>query len=254
MWTFLYPVCLVFLMGAMAFAEEEVVEKEKEKKVSEEGALGGAWLGLSLSKPDDAMANQLPVLPPGIGFVVTEVTEGGPAERAGLKRHDLLWKMNEQMLVNEGQLATLLRLANPGERAVVSVFRDGKSRDMEVKLGGGKRDSGECARKMLVDTVMREGDGAVRMVSVGEKLAKVANEDGRAEVSRSAEGDGVKIFNPEGEVIFEGVLRGLADESAVPDEWRKPVGAMRRTLDHALSVKEAPGRLPRPRIVPPVVE
>ncbi|MDP4626278.1 MAG: PDZ domain-containing protein [Akkermansiaceae bacterium] len=244
--TFFHLVCLSFLMSGLSPSEEtELVVAVKEPS-------GGAWLGIGLSKPDEAMANQLPVLPPGIGFVVTELTEGGPAETAGVKKHDLLWKLNEQMLVNEGQLATLLRLASPGDKAMVSVFRDGKSSDIEVKLGKGNTDSGECTRRMLVDTVMRQEDGGVKIESLGEKKAAVINKYGSAEVSRGKDGDEVKILDTKGEIVFEGILKGRSDQSSVPTEWRKPVCAMRRTLDHVLSVKEAPTRQPRPRIVPPV--
>ena len=243
--TFFHGACLAFLMSGLLPAEKAEVTVVETETADE------AWLGLGLSKPDEAMANQLPVLPPGIGFVVTEMTEGGPADVAGVEKHDLLWKMNEQMLVNEGQLATLLRLSRPGEKATVSVFRDGKSSDIEMILGSVKKDGKKCTRKMLVDTVMRHEDGAVRIVSLGEKTAAVSNEYGSAEVSRVEDGDAVKILDKKGKVIFEGVLRGRPDRSAVPAKWRKPVCAIRRTLDHALSVKEAPNRQPRPRIVTP---
>lgn len=225
-----------------------------EVVVSINEPLEEAWLGIGLTKPDEAMANQLPVLPPGIGFVVTELTEGGPAEMAGVKKHDLLWKLNEQMLVNEGQLATLLRLANPGETATISVFRDGNSTDIEVTLGNGEVNGKKCTRQRLSDTVMRQNDGAVKIVSVGNKIAVVRNEHGSAEVSRVEDGDAVKILDTKGEIIFEGILKGRPDQSAVPSKWRKPVCAMRRTLDHALSVKAAPERQARPRIVPPAPE
>lgn len=229
-----------------------VPAQESEMVLAAKEPIEEAWLGIELTKPDEAMANQLPVLPPGIGFLVTELTEGGPAEKAGVKRHDLLWKMNEQMLVNEGQLATLLRLASPGEKATISVIRDGSSADIEVTLGNGEVNGKKCTRQRLSDTVIRQNDGAVKIVSAGIKKAVVKNEHGSAEVSRVENGDAVKILNTEGEIIFEGILRGRPDHSAVPGKWRKPVCAMRRTLDHALSVKAAPERQPRPRIVPPI--
>lgn len=240
-------ICSVLLWGLALAQDGDNLAPTSE-------SLDGAWLGIGLTKPDEAMANQLPILPPGIGFVVTDLTKGGPAERAGVKKHDLLWKMNEQMLVNEGQLATLLRLASPGEKAMVSVFRDGDSKDIEVTLGNGEVDGKKCTRQRLSDTVLRQDDGAVKIVSTGIRKAVVKNENGSAEVSRVENGDAVSILNPNGEVIFEGVLRGRPDQSAVPDEWKKSICAMRRTLDHALSVKAAPERQPRPRIVPPVAE
>lgn len=58
------------------------------------------------------------------------------------------------MLVNEGQLATLLRLAAPGDK---------------VTLGEGKGGEGEEIRRMLMDSVIRPDDGAMRIMDLEEK-------------------------------------------------------------------------------------
>ncbi len=241
----LHLLALIFLTGGYGFSQEE--------KPAATSGTGVAWLGLGLSKPDDRTTTQLPALPPGIGFVVTELDEDGPAAKAGVRKLDLLWKMGEQMLVNEGQLATLLRLSRPGEEVVVSVFREGKTLDLKVKLGEAKADDGAAIRRVLSDAVLREEDGALKIVNIEEKRAIVSNEKGTAEVMRVSEGDSVRIVDPDGKVIYEGVIRGRPEFSEVPVEWRRQVCAMRRGLEHALSVQAVPEiRQPRPRIVPPV--
>ena len=228
-----------------------VFAQESKTVVAAKQPVGDAWLGLGVSKPDEITTTQLPALPPGIGFVVTTLDQGGPAEEAGIEALDLLWKMNEQMLVNEGQLATLLRLAEPGDEVTVSVFRHGKSIDLKVKLGESAGRNGDEIRRMLNDSVMRPNDGALRIVNIEEKTAAISNDKGSAVVSRVSGGDSVRILGADGEAIFEGVLKGRPEESAVPQDWRQQVCAMRRSLNHALSAKAAPMRQPRPRIVPP---
>ena len=226
--------------------------EEKKPPAAAANDDGVAWLGLDVSKPDETTTTQLPSLPPGIGFVVSELEEGGPAEKAGVRKLDLFWKMSEQMLVNEGQLATLLRLHRPGEEVMISVFREGKSLDIKVTLGVAKGDDGTALRRMLAESVMRSEDGATKIVNLGNKSARCSNEKGSAEVMRVSEGDSVKIFDLEGKLIYEGVMRGKPEHSEVPDGWQKQICAMRRGLDHALSSKAVPNlRLPRPRIVPP---
>ncbi|QTN33751.1 PDZ domain-containing protein [Akkermansiaceae bacterium] len=239
---------VAFLAASPGFSQEaKPVDAPPESAAA-------AWLGLGVSKPDDTTTTQLPALPPGIGFVVSQLVEGGPAEKAGIRKLDLLWKMGEQMLVNEGQLATLLRLATPGEEITVSVFREGKSLDLKVKLGVGKVSDEAQIRRMLADSVMRSDDGALRVVDLEGKKAMVSNEMGSAEVSRVSEGDSVRILDAEGKLIYECILRGRHELSTVPNVWRRQVCAMRRGLDHALSESAAPLRSPRPRIVPPPAE
>ena len=213
--------------------------------------VGEAWLGLSVSKPDEVTTTQLPALPPGIGFVVTDLAAGGPAEKAGMRKNDLLWKMGEQMLVNEGQLATLLRLAAPGDEVTVSVFREGKSLDLKVIPDEGKHGEGEMIRRMLVDSVIRPDDGGIRIMDLEEKKAVVTDARGSAEVTRLSHGDSVRIVDTEGKVLYEGMVGDRPELSTVPEGWRKQVCAMRRGLDHALSATPAPMRQPRARIVMP---
>ena len=216
--------------------------------------VGEAWLGLSVSKPDDVTTTQLPALPPGIGFVVKEIAAGGPAEQAGVHRHDLLWKMGEQMLVNEGQLATLLRLAAPGDKVTLSVFREGKSLDLKVTLGEGKGGEDKEIRRMLEDSVIRPDDGAIRIMDLEERKAVVTDSRGSAEVIRRDDGDFVRIVDTNGKVQYAGIAGDRPELSTIPEGWRKQVCAMRRGLDHALSATPAPMRQPRPRIVMPTAE
>ena len=72
---------------------------------------------------------------------------------------------------------------------------------------------------------------------------------------RVSDGDSVRILDLSGKVIYEGVIRGKPEYSQVPEGWRRQICAMRRGLDHALSVQAVPEiRQPRPRIVPPAVK
>lgn len=240
-------IILIFFTGGLVSGEDvNPVLGVKDAEVT-----GEPWLGLVVAKPDETTSNQLPALPPGIGFVVTSLTKDGPAERAGVRKLDLLWKMDEQMLINEGQLATLLRLARPGDEVVLSVFREGKGLDLKVQLGELKKPSHDSVRTMLGDSVLRGEDGPMRLVNVAAKKATFTNEEGVAEVRRVGDGDAVKITDAEGKILFEGVVRGRPELTDVPRAWRKRVCVLRRGLEHAMSNESAPLRQPRPRIVPP---
>ncbi len=236
--------CFAWLCGASVSAQQT------KPVLAAKQPVGEPWLGLSVSKPDAVTTTQLPALPTGIGFVVNEIAEGGPAEKAGIRKHDLFWKMDDQMLVNEGQLATLLRLSAPGDEVTISLFREGKSLDLKVTLGEGK-----VIRRMLADSVIRPDDGAMRIMDLEEKKAVVTDSRGSAEVTRRDDGDFVRIVDTAGKTVFEGFAGDRPELSTVPEDWRRQVCAMRRGLDHALSATPAPAmRLPRPRIVMPTVE
>jgi hypothetical protein len=214
-----------------------------------------AWLGLQVAKPDPVLAASVASLPPGIGFVVRSVNPGGPAQAAGLHESDLLWKLGDQMLVNEGQLAALLRLAKPGEEIALSGFRDGKPLEAKLKLGESPAPLRGFAPD-LVDSAILPGDcgGPMRVINVADRLASYSTDEGRAVVRRDGSLYNVKITGPKDEVVYEGDLPTDGSLDSIPEPWRRRIHALRRGLDHALDGRMMPTRQPRPRVVPPTVK
>jgi hypothetical protein len=211
-----------------------------------------AWLGLRVAKPDESITAHVPSLPQGIGFVVKSIDEGGPAQTAGLLENDLIWKIGDQMLVNEAQLATLLRLSKPGEQIVITGFRGGKPLEVKLKLGEApalqKPFSGEMIESAILPGVC---PGPMRLVNVADKTASFSAEQGRAEVRREGETYQVKINDLNDKVIFEGEIASDGELEKIPAEWRRRIHVLCRTLDQALEGGMLPQRQPRPRVVPP---
>ena len=206
-----------------------------------------------MAKPDAAVTVHVPSLPPGVGFVVKSIDDGGPAQAAGLLELDLLWKFGDQMLVNEAQLATLLRLAKPGEEVVLSGFRGGKPRSVTLKLGQAPVLAKPFSGEMVGSAVLPGScDGPMRVVNVAEKSASFSNDEGRAVVRREGEVFKVRIDGLKGEVFFEGDLSKDEDLANAPESWRRRIQVLCRTLDQALDGGMVSQRQPRPRVVPPV--
>jgi len=93
----------------------------------------GAYLGVSASPAPQVVRHQLS-LPRGVGLVVDTVAPKSPADEAGLKEFDVLHKLNEQVLINQQQLAVLVRTFKPDDTIKLTVFRDGKSIEVSAKL------------------------------------------------------------------------------------------------------------------------
>lgn len=206
------------------------------------------WLGLRVSKPDDLVSVHVPALPPGVGFVVTEVEKDGPAHTSGVREYDLLWKMNDQMLINEGQLATLLSLCKLDEEVTLSIFREG--RDLKIKVKIGLANSNK-AKLLIENTVTGRDDGILRFVDLEARRAVVSNEMGSAVLSRDSNGDLLKIYDLKGKSLFEGLLTEMVNHPQLFHQWQAHVAAMKRSLDHAQRAPHTALRQPRPRIVPP---
>lgn len=92
-----------------------------------------AYLGVATSPAGDLLADQLK-LGKGTGLTVDFVEEGSPAAKAGIRPHDILVKLNDQILINPPQLAVLVRLQKPGDKVTLTLIREAKEQKMTAEL------------------------------------------------------------------------------------------------------------------------
>ena len=70
----------------------------------------------------------------GRGIYVQEAVEKGAAEAAGLKKGDVIVKMDGQPLDSDAQMREIIGRRRPGDILTVTVNRDGSERDFKVEL------------------------------------------------------------------------------------------------------------------------
>ena len=93
----------------------------------------GAFLGVA-TLPADATLSQQLGLPRGVGLAVAEVVPDSPAAKAGLERHDVLVKLDDQWLVDQYQLAVLVRMHKPGDSVDLTIKHQGKDVTLKATL------------------------------------------------------------------------------------------------------------------------
>jgi hypothetical protein len=89
------------------------------------------YLGVETAKADDTLRAQLK-LPAGVGLEVKHVE--GPAKDAGVQQHDVLYKLNDQLLINTEQLVVLIRNFKPGEKIELTVIRQAQPVQVSATL------------------------------------------------------------------------------------------------------------------------
>jgi len=95
---------------------------------------GPGYLGISTAPLDPVLAGHLG-LGEGVGLTVTHVDEEGPTSRA-LKVNDVLYSVDEQILVNHAQLVTLVQQVHQaGNEVELTFYRRGKQQTGKVTLG-----------------------------------------------------------------------------------------------------------------------
>lgn len=101
-----------------------------------------AYLGLEAEPLHPALASHLPSTPThGQGVLVAYVEPDSPADKAGLKEHDVLISYDDQKLFAPEQLAKLVRADKPQREITLGIVRGGKSQQVKLTLGSRPNES-----------------------------------------------------------------------------------------------------------------
>lgn len=91
------------------------------------------FLGVETSSVPSVVSEQLG-LAKGFGLVVDYVVPEGPAATAGIQQNDILKLLNDQILMEPGQLRKLLQTFTEGTNVTLTVLRKGQEQKITVKL------------------------------------------------------------------------------------------------------------------------
>jgi S1-C subfamily serine protease len=98
------------------------------------GKVRRGMIGVTIQAVNADLAASLN-LPSARGAIVSSVQAGGPAERAGVKRGDVIVAFNGQPVADSNNLRNLVASTNPGTKAALTVLRDGREQTLNVTLG-----------------------------------------------------------------------------------------------------------------------
>lgn len=121
----------------IGFAIPAKICQQVLNSILKDGRVVRGWLGISLlpSKQDDIL------VPEQNGVVVADVLRGGPAEKAGLKRGDIIMSVNGEAISTPAQLINYVALQAPSSMVSVVVNRGDESLTLSVVIGERKSQS-----------------------------------------------------------------------------------------------------------------
>ncbi len=92
------------------------------------------WLGVAIQNIDYDMAKALKV-PENSGVLVSDVTKASPAERAGVRRGDVITAVEDRKVRTTGELRNVIAAAGTDRKVTLRVLRDGSEKVLQVQLG-----------------------------------------------------------------------------------------------------------------------
>jgi serine protease Do len=108
--------------------------KELARQLESRGRVVRGWMGLSIQEQLSPELAESFGVPGRRGVLITEVTAGGPAARAGLRSGDVVTAFDGEPVSEAWRLRWLTSIAQPGRSVKLAVLREGKPLAVEVAL------------------------------------------------------------------------------------------------------------------------
>lgn len=124
----------IALAAALAAAEPIPVPAPSPVPAPAASAPAPAWLGVGLDEVDEAVAYHLK-LENDLGVIITQVAPGSPAERLGLRQHDVVVEADHQPIYTPRAFSALIRAKKPGEVVDLVVRRGAERTGLSGPLG-----------------------------------------------------------------------------------------------------------------------
>ena len=165
-----------------SFAVPSNIVKKVVSDLIDFGSVKRAMLGIAGGTLTAELAEKLKLSVPE-GVYVSEVSKGGAADKAGVKAEDVILRIDDAKTATMPALQAKVNSFHPGDKAVLTVWRDGKTLELPVSFTDGNVENGTVASDGTVTfygAQLRASDkGGVEIVSAGNgKLARAGGEDG----------------------------------------------------------------------------
>ncbi|MBI2875614.1 MAG: DegQ family serine endoprotease [Candidatus Tectomicrobia bacterium] len=118
----------------IGFAIPINLAKEVLPQLRARGKVTRGWLGVAVQKVTPELAQSFG-LKESRGALVADVTPGGPADKAGIKRGDVIVEFDGKPIREMNELPHLVAITPVGKEARLKALRDGKEMSFRVVVG-----------------------------------------------------------------------------------------------------------------------
>jgi serine protease Do len=117
----------------IGFAIPVNMAKEILEDLKAKGKVTRGWLGVSVQDITEDLAKSLK-LKDRNGALVTEVFEGDPADKAGIKQGDIIIEVDGKKVKDTHELLRFVAVLPVGKKAAVKVLREGQVKELQLTV------------------------------------------------------------------------------------------------------------------------
>lgn len=177
-----------------SFAVPANIVRKVVDDLTKYGVVQRAYLGVNIADITPELAKELSIKE-SQGVYISDVTEGGAAAEAGMKKGDVLVQAGGKAVKKMSELLEVIGSRRPGDKLSVVVLRDGKEKVFNVTL-----------RNRQGNTEVLKKEDVTTLTTLGATFEPLSPND----KARFGLRTGVKIVNPgDGKLAAAGVPAGF---------------------------------------------
>jgi len=135
------------------------------------GEVTRGWLGVTIQDLKGDLADYYG-LKAKTGVLVADVVPGDPADKAGIQPKDIIVKVNDQAINTSRDLTSLAANLGVGDKAKVTILRNGESKTLEVHIGKRPLTMASVSEKPRKE---REGEYGFKVTDLTPEMARRFN-------------------------------------------------------------------------------
>lgn len=193
----------------IGFAVPVNMAKRFIEAVKTKGRMSHGWLGVGIQELTPELAAGLKV-PTTSGVLVAQVYPDSPAEKAGIKRGDVIVAYDGKQVEHTYDLTRLVGTTEPGKSVNVKVIRDGREKTLQVVIG-------ERPEEEELASLPGGGGGA----NLGLRVSEISPKDAKRLGLKPGQGVLVEDVDPDGPAAQTGIRPG----DVIVEVNRVPVGS-----------------------------
>jgi serine protease Do len=207
----------------IGFAIPVNIAKNVVSQLRNGGKVVRGWIGVSVQSVTPEIAESLK-LEDDDGALVADVTDGGPADRAGVRRGDIITELNGNKIDEMLDLPKLVASYAPGTKTNMQVLRDGKEKVLNIKLGELPEQGAQISNR-VVDHEVGQNLGLVVQEITPQIQSKLGIEYSNGVVITDVRGDSMasKAGLLNGDVVLEINKKQIVNL----DDYRKSVDSVK---------------------------
>ncbi len=185
----------------IGFAVPSNMARMVMQQLMKKGRVIRGWLGVTIQELTPELASKFGIKGNG-GALVSDVLKGGPADRAGIKRGDVIIGFDNHEVKNVSTLRNLVAQSPIGSKKTVELIRNKKRKKLTVVVAELPKEFNEFSEEIVTE---KETEGALYGVTVTEITPAIARQIG---VSIKEKGVVVVDVSPDSPARDAGLKKG----------------------------------------------